>query len=349
MFAHDFPDDDRHVLAMLDVYGRRTREGIESYLAHTEGLPYLHELVADYPRRGGKMMRSSLCLATARALGGNVDDALLPAVSIELFHNALLVHDDIEDESEERRGRPTLHKLHGIALAMNAGDLLSLLAFRPLRDCQARLGSRMVQTLMEETERVAWESAEGQALELGWRRDNRLDTTDDDYLTMVMKKTCWLATIHPCRTGALIATDGDIADDAFVSFGFLFGAAFQIHDDLLNLAGESTHHGKERDGDLWEGKRTLMLLHSYAQETDAGRQRIAALLALPRESKSPTEVAWLRGRIDAHGSLDHARAMAHGLAGAAHAELEVLLRGLPRNDDARFIEALVTWVLRRTH
>jgi geranylgeranyl diphosphate synthase type II len=348
MRSHDLPFDDALVLRLLDDYGQRTRTVVERYLAQAEGAPYLHVLIEDYPKRGGKMMRSSLCLATARAFGGDLDDALNSAASIELLHNALLIHDDIEDESDERRGRPTLHRLHGIPLAMNAGDLLSLLSFRPLRDSARWLGSGVVGRLIEETERVGWESAEGQALELGWRRDNRLDISDDDYLGMVMKKTCWLATIHPCRSGAIIATAGDLDADAFVAFGFFFGAAFQIHDDLLNLEGRADLHGKEANGDLWEGKRTLMLRHVHAAESDAGRERIARLLATSRDAKPTDEVAWLRERIDHHGSLDHARAIAHGLAGAAQTEFDQVLRGMPRGDDARFIDALVTWVLRRT-
>lgn len=348
MRLDDLPADDALVARMLDEYGRRTRTAVDAYVAQTRGLAYLHDLVADYPGRGGKMMRSSLCLAMTAAFGGNVDDAVLAAASIELLHNALLIHDDIEDESDERRGRPTLHRLHGTPLAMNAGDLLSLLSFRPLRDSATRLGPKLSGYLIEETERVAWESAEGQALELGWRRDNRLDITDDDYLVMVMKKTCWLATIHPCRLGAAIALDRAIGPDAFVAFGFFFGAAFQIHDDLLNLEGESALHGKEANGDLWEGKRTLMLTHAYRRETEAGRARIAALLSTPRGQKAREDVEWLRARIDAHGSLHHARAIAHGLAGAAETELDDATRGLPASDDLAFVRALVSWVLRRT-
>ena len=168
----------------------------------------LYEPLADYPQRGGKMMRSSLCIATARAFGARIEDALPSAVAIELLHNALLIHDDIQDGSLQRRGRPTLQALHGMPLALNTGDALGLLSLRPLVDNLGRLGSRLSLRILEETERMAWESAEGQAMELGWRRDNASDLTDADYLVMVLKKTCWLATIHPCRVGALIGSRG---------------------------------------------------------------------------------------------------------------------------------------------
>ena len=86
-----------------------TRAALQTYLPTREPRRHLYDLVADYPSRGGKMMRPSLCIATARAFGASAEDAINTAVAIELLHNALLIHDDIEDSSEQRRGRPTLH------------------------------------------------------------------------------------------------------------------------------------------------------------------------------------------------------------------------------------------------
>ena len=123
-----------------------------------------------------------------------------------LLHNALLIHDDIEDGSEKRRGRPTLHLLHGVPLALNAGDTLTLMSFRPLLDNRVRIGERLTLRIIEETERMARECAEGQAMELGWRRYNTTEIGDADYLEMVLKKTCWLSTIYPIRVGALIGS-----------------------------------------------------------------------------------------------------------------------------------------------
>lgn len=155
--------DEPLVQEVLDEYGALTRARLNEYLPEDEPRRYLYQLMADYPRRGGKMLRSSLCIAIARAMGADVEEAIGSAVAIELFHNALLVHDDIEDESEKRRGTPTLHSLHGTALAINAGDAVGLLSLRPLKDNFHRLGLATGLRIFEETERVAWESAEGQA------------------------------------------------------------------------------------------------------------------------------------------------------------------------------------------
>src|SRR5207249_1210030 len=155
--------------------------------------------------------------------------------------------------------------------------------------------------------RMARESIEGQAIELGWRRDNVLDLEDWDYLLMVLKKTCWYTTIFPSRVGALIGTRGGADVDRFLRFGFFLGAAFQIQDDLLNLEGDSARYGKERDGDIREGKRTLMLIHLLRRSTDSERARLGEFLRLPRGARTRGDVRWVRERMDAYGCLDHAR------------------------------------------
>lgn len=331
---------------ILQEYGALTRTALKEYLPSWEPRRHLYDLVADYPLRGGKMMRPSLCIATARAFGARLDDALLTAVSIELLHNALLIHDDIEDGSEERRGKPTLHAMYGVPLAVNVGDALTLLSLRPLMDNIKTIGLQLSMRILEEAVRMARESAEGQAMELGWRYENVTDLGDADYLEMILKKTCWLATIYPSRVGALIGAGDRIDLDAFIRFGFFLGAAFQIQDDLLNLEADE-RYGKEINGDIWEGKRTLMLIHLLREATQDERTEIARVLRMPREQRTPAEVSWIRQRMDAYGCLTYARQIAHGLAGAALHEYSLLYAPLPDSRDKQFIEGLVTWVFER--
>ena len=230
----------------------------------TEPRQHLWDLVAEYPGRGGKAIRPALCLATTVAFGGELDEALPSAVALELLHNAFLVHDDIEDASLLRRGRPTLHAEHGVPLAINAGDALAVLAGAALRENRRRLGSRLASRIGDEFDLMARRTIEGQARELGWRRDVVCDLGPDDYLDLIMHKTCWYTTIHPLRVGALIGSLGRSDLDSLVRFGFYLGAAFQIRDDLLNLIGDEAKYGKESCGDLYEGKRTLMVIHLLA-------------------------------------------------------------------------------------
>ena len=223
---------------------------------------------------------------------------------------------------------------------------MALASLRPLAENIDRIGPRLAGAVFAETERMAWETVEGQAMELGWRRDNSADVDDADYLTMVMKKTCWLSTIHPLRVGALIATRGSADLDPLLRFGFFLGAAFQIQDDILNLEPDAAY-GKELDGDLYEGKRTLMLIHVARCADAAERQRLTAFLALDRRAREPGDVAWLRALMDRHGSIARARGVAHGLAGASLHEFDAVFGALPESRDKHFIRGVAAWIFRR--
>jgi geranylgeranyl diphosphate synthase type II len=334
------------VSEMLREYGETIRAELKRYLPERAPERYLYDLLADYPGRGGKMMRPTICIATARAFGASIDDALCSAVAIELIHNALLIHDDIQDGSVVRRGAPTMHLLHGIPLAINAGDALLLLSLRPLLDNAEGIGLALTDRIFRETERMAWESAEGQAMELGWRRDNCVDLSERDYLVMALKKTAWLGIIYPARIGALIGTRSDRDLERFVRFGFFLGVAFQIQDDLLNLVAD-LRYGKELDGDLFEGKRTLMLIHALREAQMAERHRLTELLARPREERRLEDVAWMRDLLQECGSIEYARRFAHGLAGAALHESALIYGDLPDSRDKAFMQSLATWVFER--
>jgi geranylgeranyl diphosphate synthase type II len=340
--------DEPLVRDVLSEYGELTRVNMQAYLPHDEPHLYLYELLGDYPQRGGKMLRSSVCIAMARATGGEVEDAIASAVSIELLHNALLVHDDIEDASDERRGTPTLHALHGIPLAINAGDAMGLLSLRPLKDNIRRLGLATALRIFEEAERMAWESAEGQALELGWQRDNRTDLDDEDYLQMVLQKTCWLAAIYPMRVGCIIGARGRMPLDPLNRLGFFFGAAFQIQDDLLNL-DPGPAYGKEINGDLFEGKRTLMIIHALRHANAPECRKLRAFLGTKRSARLEMDVGWVRALLERTGAPQHARTVATALAGAALYEFDKYFFGVRESRDRSFMRSLLVWALRRAH
>lgn len=338
------------VLPVLEEYGALTRAAMSDYLPKREPREYLYDPVADYPTRGGKMMRPSMCIATACAFGAPPEKAAKIAVAIEMLHNALLIHDDIEDESEERRGKPTLHMKHGIPLALNAGDALAMMSMKPLLDSAKQLGPQVGLNMLNDWERMARESAEGQALELGWRANPKTHVTRSDYLEMVLKKTCWLAAIFPCRIGAMLGKTnrGVVAHDAFVRFGFFFGAAFQIHDDVLNLRGGKVY-GKESCGDLWEAKRTLMLIEIAELLQGADRARYDTFMAQAREERSQNDVEWLLDVMTEKGAIERAFVFSQSLAGAAVHEFSQIFKDVPDSRDKIFLRDLITWTFRRDH
>ncbi|MEP7343804.1 MAG: FAD-dependent oxidoreductase, partial [Gemmatimonadaceae bacterium] len=184
---------------------------------------HLYGLVKDFIDRSGKGLRPALCIATARALGARAEDAFPAAAGIEMLHNAFLVHDDIEDGSDSRRGEATMHRRAGVPIAVNTGDAMNALAMRFFRRSGERLGPEVALRILDEVDHMLVESLEGQATELGWVRDNDLTVGADDYLRLVLKKTAWYSFIHPMRIGALVANGSDANLDRFDRFGYLLG------------------------------------------------------------------------------------------------------------------------------
>lgn len=337
------------VAAALQRYATSVMPILERAIPRDGADPYLYDLVRDYPRRGGKALRSSLCLAATGALGGYPIDALNTAASLELLHNAFLIHDDIEDESDTRRGSPTLHLDHGVPLAINAGDAAAMLAFRPLIDNQTILGPELTGRILTEFEHMTRRTIEGQALELGWRRDNVVDVTPGDYLRMVGGKTCWYTAIYPLRAGALIAGRGAIDPSRFDHFGLCLGAVFQIGDDLQNLEPSDQDYGKEPLGDILEGKRTLPLIHLLHHADPAARTEIIEFLATPRGERSFVDAEGIHHRMVDAGSLDWTRAYAIGLAEEARDEFGNAFAGGPNNEHRRFLAELLVFLVDRLY
>jgi geranylgeranyl diphosphate synthase type II len=332
----------------LRAVGREVRRAMLAAIPDAEPHDWLYRLVRSYPSRPAKAIRPALCIATCRAFGGTDDDALGPAVAIEMLHNAFLVHDDIADGSARRRGRPTLPAEFGAGLALNAGDATAILAHQVLRRHARRLDDDLAERLLQEFDTMALRTLEGQATELGWQRDAVAELEPEDYLHLIMHKTCWYTTIHPLRVGALLGSGGRADLRPMVRFGFHLGAAFQIQDDLLNLVGDEALYGKEINGDLREGKRTLVLIHLAGQATGADRAVVDRYLRLAPEQRTPALIAEIRGLIDDYGSIEFTRAYGEGIAGSALDAFEVAFAGAQPGSDTEFVRALVPYMLDRT-
>jgi geranylgeranyl diphosphate synthase type II len=347
--------DVAQVRETLAHYAGLTKTAMVDLLPESELTNYLDDLVRDYPTRPGKGIRPALLLATCQAFGGSLREGLRPAVALELLHNAFLVHDDIEDDSRLRRGRPTLHDLHGVGLALNAGDALAYLALRTLRDDDI-LSNRLSQRLLEELLTVVQQTTAGQALELGWRRDNIVDLEPADYLDLVAKKTCWYSTVAPVRMGALVGSWGTADLRALTRFGFYLGTAFQIRDDLLDLEAEGT--GKEPMGDIREGKRTLLLLHLLANAGESERAWLIERLAVrdggpnARSDAGSTgsdngDDKTVRKLMERYGSVRFAEDYAAGIAQVAHESFAQAFAPVPASEHVDFLRGLVDYVLLR--
>jgi geranylgeranyl diphosphate synthase type II len=198
-----------------------------------------------------------------------------------------------------------------------------------------------------EFDTMAMRTLEGQATELGWRRDRAIDLTPEDYLELIMHKTCWYTTIHPLRVGALIGSRGraDVRD--MIRFGFHLGAAFQIQDDVLNLVGDEAEYGKEINGDLYEGKRTLPLIHLMAHAEGADRDTVTRYVAMTRAQRSATVVAEIRGLMDTYRSIEFTLDYAHGIAREARDTFEAAFAAAEPGSDRDFVRDLIPYMLDR--
>ncbi|MCU7492410.1 MAG: polyprenyl synthetase family protein [Bacteroidota bacterium] len=202
---------------------------------------------------GGKRLRPLLVLFSARAAGGSFNQAYNAAVAVELLHNFTLVHDDIMDNADKRRGRLTTHKKYDLSTAILTGDNLLAVAYLTLlKDCRENDKS----VLAAFTQGVI-EVCEGQSLDKDF--EVRKDVSLDEYLEMINKKTAALLEVC-CSVGAQIAGGDKKTVKALSLYGRSLGTAFQLQDDLLDITAKETEFGKIIGGDLVEGKKTFLFI-----------------------------------------------------------------------------------------
>lgn len=294
-------------------------------------LARFYALVRDYPSRGGKRLRGQFLLAATQAHGGDWRTGVGVAAALELFQNWVLIHDDVEDDSEDRRGLPALHRSVGVPVAINVGDALHVYMWQLLHD-QDELPPATQRTLLAEFAWMIQRTAEGQHLDLAWVEAGRFDVSEAEYLDMVRLKTAYYTVVCPLRLGALCA--GEAPEERLTEAGVALGTAFQIRDDVLNLmpevaaqeAGGGTY-GKEFMGDLFEGKRTLILAHFFAEAGAAERGEVTQVLAKARGDKTYAEVSRVLELVTKQGSLRYAQEVAETSAARGMRGLKEALEG----------------------
>jgi len=313
----------------FELYLRKEGKRIDGYLAeyftgdggaHGDMLRYLYGPLAEFSANSGKRHRPVICMLACEAVGGDPDLALRSAVAIEHFHTAALIHDDIQDGTELRRGEPCFHVKEGVALAINAGDLaLSLVTGSVVTDPD--LDDAVKISVLRELVDMTTRTIEGQALDIGWARDNRFDLGVDDYLVMARHKTAFYSGAIPLAVGAIIGGASDAHIEVLRTFGLAAGLAFQIQDDLINLTGSD--RSKDFRIDITEGKRTLMAVHALNNAEPAQRTRLLELLRARTADAADLEEA-VQIMHDA-GSIDYAGSYALNLITDAKDELSAAL------------------------
>ncbi len=309
--------------------------------SHKDINRYLYTPLRAYSENGGKRHRPLICFAAAQAVGGNPRLAASTAAAIEHFHTAALIHDDIADEAQLRRGVDCMHISEGIGLAINAGDLaLSLVNGTVVQD--SALSSDQKVRVISELIDMTRKTIEGQALDIGWARDGRYDITTKDYLLMATLKTAHYSGAVPLAVGAIVGGGTNAQVEALREYGLDTGLAFQIQDDLLNLIGSKESTQKDFRSDITEGKRTLCVVHALQNASTEDRHRLIEILSAKETSKSVLQQAV--DIMNASGSIDYARAYAEKLTSEAKVRLANKIEPSPSRD---LLLSMADWFVSR--
>ena len=316
--------------------GRRI-DAILDELLPADGLSPLVEPIRYHLGTGGKRVRPALCLATCDALGGDSEYAIPFAAAVELLHNMLLLHDDIEDGDEMRRDQPTVWKKYGVANGINAGDYLLGRAVRAvmLSQMDESVRLQLLELFLDTYERTI----EGQALDINARSDTSFDVAA--YMRMAQLKTGHYLVLGMVG-GAIVAGASKLTRECLQELGMSMGPAFQIRDDLLDLtAGKG--RGGVRGSDVFEGKASILYAHALAHSQPPDQDRLLDVMRKPREQTKPEDVSWVIDLYDKCGSLTYASDTANTLIATACNQLEKL-----PTDERVPLHNLVIYMVERT-
>ncbi len=309
----------------LDASAQRVRPSMANYE------PIRHVVEA-----GGKRVRPTLCLLACEAVGGEPKRALPTAAAVELIHTFTLIHDDIMDEDQLRRGRPTVAAIWGNPIAITAGDALFALAFGAItRNAEVPGVDRdTILTLLRRASETCLELYQGQTMDLLLSESDELATVEG-YLEMVRLKTGVLLEFA-LEAGASLGGGRPDQVDAIRRFGAPLGMAFQIKDDLLGMTGAEDVTGKPRGTDIVRGKRTLIAVHALENLPKPEGRRLRAILDQPEHKTTPQDVEEAIALMTQAGSLQHAEKTAEDLV----AKARTALRSLPHTEAGDALRAL---------
>ncbi len=290
---------------------------------------------------GGKRLRPYLTVKACEAVGGRADDAVPFAAAVEFLHNFTLIHDDVMDHDDLRRGKPTVHKVYGVPMAVLAGDLL----FAKVYDVALKNrppgmpAERLIESMAKITE-AAMTLCQGQALDIGFPSASEVSV--DDYIEMVGAKTS--ALFRACaQVGALAGGGSHEQVDALGGFAWDAGVAFQIEDDVLGVTADEATLGKPVGSDLREGKKTLINIHALENATEEQRRRIGKAFGVEDASREDIEAAV--EALSEVGSIAYARGVADEYVARAFKSLDAI----PDTPAKEELKALVEYFVKREY
>lgn len=302
------------------------------FAKHTSWVPYIEQALAavPYPKKpeglyepieyvlsmGGKRLRPTLLLMTYGLYKDDINHATPAAVGIETYHNHTLLHDDLMDHADMRRGKPTVHKKWNDNTAVLSGDTMLIMAFRHIMQCQCQHQAEALDLFA----RTAQEICEGQQYDVNF--ETRTDVTEDEYIEMIRLKT---SVLLACATkmGALLAGAPETDAEVLYRFAERVGLAFQLQDDYLDVYGDPAVFGKKIGGDILCGKKTYLLINAYQRADEATKAQLLTLIG----NNSMEAEAKIKAVTDIYNALDIpalTRAAINRFYDEAHNELRKL-------------------------
>ena len=309
MILMKFPDDYKPRVKKINEYLMRSMEVIED--------KNLKAAMCHYPAAGGKRLRPLLTTMVCEAVGGRWEKAVPFGVALEVVHNFTLVHDDVMDEDDTRRGIKTVHAQFGVPEAILAGDALFARAFEIVSETDVdSAGVVKLTNVLAKSVRLL---AEGQQMDMDFEDAKKV--TSDQYMKMIERKTAVL--YSAAAQGGVIAGGGtEKQEEALFEFGRLVGLGFQIWDDVLDLMSDQETFGKPVLNDIRNGKKTLIVISALEDLT--GLERKEFLKTLGNKKAKVTQLKLARDLLQDVGAIDHATRVANELVAKGKAQLSVL-------------------------
>lgn len=304
-----FPDDYKDRIGIINDQLMQSLEVMESV--------NLRAAMAHYPAAGGKRLRPLLATMVCEAFGGNPDKAVPFGVALEMIHNFTLVHDDVMDEDDTRRGMKTVHHEYGVPEAILAGDAMFARAFELV--LESDIDDARVVRLVEILARSVRLLADGQQMDLDF--EQRDIVSPEEYLEMIERKTAVLYSAA-AQGGAIVGGANEPQQEALFEYGRLIGLGFQIWDDVLDLRSTQEAFGKPVLNDIRNGKKTLIVVHAI--DSMKSDQKEELLATLGNKDASEEQLRKAKDLLEDVGSIDYASRIASEFVAKAKEELLII-------------------------
>lgn len=328
----------------ISIISEKISNGISKIMWELDIPIVLRESSYHLLKAGGKRLRPFILVKSYEACGGKGSKPYPAAIAVEILHTFTLIHDDIIDRDETRRGVPTVHILWGIPQAIISGDMLFALVYRILSKNLRAEGVResIIVDVIERLSETLIDICAGQTMDMDLSGKPVRSVSIEDYMKMVNLKTARLYMVS-AEIGALIAEAPLEEIEALRNYGLYSGIAFQMVDDILGVSGVEKELGKPVGSDIREGKKTIVILESLKRLEDRGRRRLMEILGNKMASKE--EILEAIKLIESSGAVEYVKKLAYNYVLEAKRALNLL----PKTEARDLLEALADFIVERRY